>query len=481
MQITVSNEIIITNPSPEIESFCKKNLILENPDYYKKLRMGFYVGKTPTTISLYKKNGNKIYLPAGCISDLLQILPSGTVNEIKYDLAQNPSIDYNCEIPLYDYQEKALESMLTTNYGILQAPCGSGKTQIGISIAASLKMKTLWLTHTVDLLNQSKERAAQYMDKKLLGTITAGKVNISEGITFATVQTMVNLNLPDYKYDWDLIIVDECHRAAGTFSKLTMFSKVINSLAASRKYGLSATVHRGDGLIKSTFALLGNVAHIVTSEAVADKTIGVTIQEIKTGIRVSDACQNPDGTINYSDLIGYLAENEQRTETIVSKIVENKDHSNLILSDRLNHLRDIIAGLKAWGIHDDQIRMIDGQMVSKKAKEERKNAIIDMREGRAKFLFASYSLAKEGLDIPCLDRLYLSLPKKDFAVVTQSIGRIARTSEGKDTAIAYDFVDEIGFCINGWKQRKTIYRKKGCEIIEGTKKTVPGQKALCCF
>jgi len=481
MEICLSNEIIVTDPSPEVEFFCKENLVLDNPDYFKKMRMGFYVGKTPKTISLYRKNANKYYIPAGCINDLLQVLPSGTLNNVTYDLAKNPRVDYNCKIPLYDYQEEALESMLTNFYGILQAPCGSGKTQMGISMAVDLHSKTLWLTHTVDLLNQSKERALQYMDKKLIGTITAGKVDISEGITFATVQTMTNLNLADYKYVWDTIIVDECHRAFSTPAKLTLFSKVINSLAASRKYGLSATVHRGDGLIKSTFSLLGNVAHVVTKEAVADKTIGITIQEIKTGIKIDDSCLNTDGTIIYSELIGYLAGNDRRTQTIVSKILENKDHSNLVLSDRLNHLRDIIQGLKAAGIQEDQIRMIDGKMTSKKAREERKNALEDMRTGKAKFLFVTYQLAKEGLDIPCLDRLYLTLPHKDFAVVTQSIGRIERTYEGKDSAICYDFVDDIGFCIGGWKERRKFYNKKGCQILKGVEVEMQKQKSLMCL
>lgn len=91
-----------------------------------------------------------------------------------------------------------------------------------------------------------------------------------------------------------------------------------------------------------------------------------------------------------------------------------------------------------------------------------------MRSGRKHFLFASYSLAKEGLDIPRLDRLYLTTPKKDYAVVTQSIGRIARTFEGKQDAICYDYVDRIGFCENQYKRRKTSYRKAGCRIIEDT-------------
>ena len=108
-----------------------------------------------------------------------------------------------------------------------------------------------------------------------------------------------------------------------------------------------------------------------------------------------------------------------------------------------------------------QAAMIDGHMTSKTAKAARAQAIEDLRAGRKHFLFASYSLAKEGLDIPRMDRLYLTTPKKDYAVVTQSIGRIARRAEGKKTAICYDYVDAIGFCENQWKKRKTAIGRHG--------------------
>ena len=88
-----------------------------------------------------------------------------------------------------------------------------------------------------------------------------------------------------------------------------------------------------------------------------------------------------------------------------------------------------------------------------------------MRQGKKRYLFASYSLAKEGLDIPCLDRLYLTTPRKDYSVITQSIGRIARTAPGKESAVCYDYVDDIGFCENQYRRRKTSYRKAGCKFL----------------
>lgn len=463
MKITISNEITITNPTSQMIEYCKKHMELKNPDFFNRKRRGLWTGNTPEKICLYRVDGDNLIIPTGAGKHMRQFIG---ITKPVIDLSNNQKVDYQTKVPLYDYQEPAVKKMVSESCGILQAPCGSGKTQMGIAIATELNQKTLWLTHTADLLNQSYERAAQYIDKSLLGIITAGKVQISNGITFATVQTLSKLDLTQYKYTWDVIIVDECHRCAGTPTSVSMFSKVINSLAARHKYGLSATVHRSDGLIASTFALLGEIAYTVPEEAVASKTMKVTVHKVSTGIEVSEACLDTDGTLIYQDMIKYLAENVDRAKVMAYDIIhEDNGHSNLILSDRLEHLR-LLKRMILLEVPEDQVRMIDGSMTSKKARAERQQALEDMRTGKAKYLFASYSLAKEGLDIPQLDRLYLALPKKDYAVVTQSIGRIGRTAEGKTDAICYDYVDNIGFCENAWKKRKTSYRKKGCVIHE---------------
>lgn len=459
--ITVSNVITIDKPSAELLSWCTRNLRLRNPEYDKKVRMHFWLGNTPEWLYLYEVHGGKLILPFGTLRD---IIPMIDATDLKMDFPVATNIDYACEVPLYDYQEKAVEEMYWSRYGILQSAAGSGKTQMGIALIAKLGKRALWLTHTKDLLTQSKQRAEQYMDKSLLGTITEGKVNIGSGITFATVQTMCNLDLTQYKDMWDVIIVDECHRVAGTPTAVSQFSKVLNSLAARHKYGLSATVHRSDGLIQSTFALLGQVVYTVPTEAVADKIMQVGIYPIPTGIGISRACLNTDGTLNYAKLINYLCESESRNELICEYLIEERHKPSLILSDRLSHLEELMSMLPVE-MRENAV-MVSGKMTTKKGKAEREQAIADMRSGAKKYLFATYSLAKEGLDIPCLERLLLTTPQKDYAVITQSIGRIARTHPGKHDPICYDFVDDIQYLAKAYKKRCTTYRKNGCYFVE---------------
>ncbi|EGN35104.1 hypothetical protein HMPREF0993_02758 [Lachnospiraceae bacterium 5_1_57FAA] len=462
MQVTISNEIYITNPTPEVVQWARENLIIPNPEYAKKQRMGLWTGNTEKQLYLFYVDGDVLALPCGTGKQVRRFLTE--VTGIIQDLADNGMLEFPDMVPLYEYQEAAVSAMKRAGCGILQSPCGSGKTQMGIALAARIGRKTLWLTHTADLLNQSYDRARQYYPEETLGKITGGRVQIGSHMTFATVQTLSKLDLEKYKYEWDVIIVDECHRVSGTPSGMKMFYRVMSRLAASYKYGLSATVHRSDGLIKSTFAILGDIQYKVPDEAVAEKIMQVEILRRDTGIMTSRSCLDTDGTMVYSKLMEYLTGNIARCQIIAEDLVKNQNHSNLILSDRLDHLH-LLQNMLPEELKKDSA-MIDGRMTSKKAKDDRIQAIEDMKAGKKHFLFASFSLAKEGLDIPRLDRLYLTTPKKDYAVVTQSIGRIARTSEGKEQPVCYDYVDQIGFCENQWKRRKTSYRKARCRIIE---------------
>lgn len=78
-------------------------------------------------------------------------------------------------------------------------------------------------------------------------------------------------------------------------------------------------------------------------------------------------------------------------------------------------------------------------------------------------------LAKEGLDIKSLNRLFLVAPTKNKIVLIQSVGRIERKDENKQTPIVYDFVDKDIYYQKAYKARKTIYKKNNNKILEEIK------------
>lgn len=455
LKAVISNDIRIRDIPTSLKNELEHMLTFPNPEYQKKSRMGFYTGNTPKNILLYEREGDELILPYGTMDHL---------SEGIYDFRDNEEVDYETDIPLRDYQQKALNELLIKGHGILQAPAGSGKTRTAVALITKWKCKTLWLCHTKDLVIQAKRAAEEFIDPSLTGTIMEGKVDISRGITFATIQTAANMDLIKHRYDWDLIIVDECHRVSGSPTMLTRYQKVLNNLSARHKYGLSATVHRADGLEKCIFALIGNVACVIPEEAVADNIMKVGILPVGTGTQISREALNTDGTLNYTKLINYLVKVPDRNGMILQELKNRRGHSCLILSDRVRHLEKMISMLPEDMKKD--AALITGKMTSKKGKAQREQAIEDMRSGKKKYLFASYSLAKEGLDIPRLDSLFLTTPVKDYAVVTQSIGRIARVFPEKENPVCYDFVDDIGYCVRAYKKRCATYRKNACLFLD---------------
>ena len=460
MEVIIDSNIRIREPSVWVERWCKSNLVFANPEYAAKVRLGLWTGRTPQTLSLFERQGDWLVLPFGVLGQIWPLIKDPII-----PMFEEPTeVDYGGEdIPLYDYQKEAVRAMMDSRYGILQSAAGSGKTQMGLAIVKEYKRPALWITHTADLLRQSKERAERYMDSKVIGTITEGKVNIGKGITFATVQTLAKLDLSRYRNLWDVIIVDECHHVSGSPTTVTRFYKVLNSLCARHKYGLSATVHRSDGLIGATHAMLGEVMWRVPDEAIADKIMRVGIKPVGTGIPLSEECLRPDGTLDYIGLVTYLSQSAERNALIVSNIIAERDHPCLILSDRLEHLHTLLEALPL----EMRIRagLINGKMVSKKGRAEREFILKEMRDGRLQYLFATYALAKEGLDIPRLERLFMATPVKDEAVVIQSIGRIARTCDGKQFPIAYDYVDSIRYCQRAYNERVRHYKKIGATAV----------------
>ena len=82
---------------------------------------------------------------------------------------------------------------------------------------------------------------------------------------------------------------------------------------------------------------------------------------------------------------------------------------------------------------------------------------------KKKIIFATFSQAHEGLDIPELDTVILASPKSD---IIQSIGRIMRETKGKrNNPRIYDFNDKWSAFNAMFYKRLSIYKKSGFKIM----------------
>lgn len=453
MKIRVSKNVEILNADADIRSWCRYNLYVDNPEFYKKQAMGKWTGGLVPRINLYEVKGDTLYCPFGTMRDIW----SKTKDKAEWFVSfpKKANLKYNSSIKLYDYQEKVVNEALKVKNGIIVMPCGSGKTQTALEIVNRVGGRCLWLTHTQDLLNQSMNRAKAVfnLSNSAYGRITAGKVEVSKYITFATVQTASKVDLSKYKDYFNLIIVDECHKAVGAPTKIMQFYKVLNSLSARYKIGLTATPTRADGLEKSMYALLGGKIAEVSNKEVKHNTCDFAYTFLETNYQPKyDAILEADGTLNYNNLVSNLIEDKERFSQVL-KVIEDLKGATLVLANRVKYLETLNDKYSKKSI------CLSSLGNSKKAKEIRKKALQDLNSGNLDCIFATYQLAKEGLDIPNLRNLVLATPEKDKTTITQAVGRVRRKYKGKEIGKVYDFIDNFAM-YRGWaKKRQRIYER----------------------
>lgn len=441
MVIRVANNIVIENATQNIRDYCNEELTIDNPDYVVAAKLGKYTNRMPKKMKLYTEKNGTLVLPFGCLQKVWQLGKGATIRTEFHEWNKR---EYE-KVELYDYQSIAVDRMVDAKNGVLQAPCGSGKTRMGLAIISVLKGKALWLTHTHQLLNQTLNAAKNLFKSADMGIISEGKVQIGNDITFACVQTLSKVDLTTLKNEFDIVIVDEVHHAIGSPTKVQMFYRIITNLNARYKYGLSATPKRADKLECTMYAILGDKVHTISKRSVGSKIIKAKYNRIDIALKYNDyEYLDYDGTFLYANLINMLSENEERNNIILNNIILNKDRTQIILVPRRKQAEWFFSKLKDYGA----LMVLGG---SKK----------DFNSFRKyKIIIATEQLAKEGLDYQELDTLHLITPIKNKGIVEQCIGRVERNVEGKQEPIVYDYVDvNIAYCVNAAKIKERICKK----------------------
>lgn len=467
-KIILSNCIEIREPDKDLVKYIKKELTFKNPEHEKKKRMGYYAYGTPRDIKLYDFYNDTIYTPIGFFDKLFKIHP---YVEDYIDCSVEVPVKIKSNITLRDYQELAIPSVINYKTGILNLPVGLGKTELALECIHRVQQKTIWLTHTGDLLQQSLQRCSSKMRCKT-STITEGKCDLSGDIVFATVQTLYKyINNREIPQDtFGMLILDECHHISANPSSIQLFRTCVDYFACRYKIGLTATVHRADGMQDCIKAILGDVIYKIEKKEndyrciyenkvllkfpVDRFQVPAHIQVIETNYNLEgkEVFSSNGGTIQFASLISDLAMNKERNKQIID-VLKKIDGSTIVLSDRVEQLKYLCSKV-------DNGVQIDGNT----PKKTRQKALEDVANGKTQYLFASYSLAKEGLSVDILSNLVMATPVKDFAIVSQSIGRIQRPFEGKKIARVYDFVDDVGMLMRFYTKRRTTYRKNNWEI-----------------
>jgi superfamily II DNA or RNA helicase len=389
-----------------------------------------------------------------------------------YDYRSSKNANITSNIVLRPYQEPCINALDNHINGILLIPCGLGKTECALALAAHLKQKTLFIAHTKDLINQAESRCRNSLVCKT-SFITDGKVDLSGDIVFATVQTLSKKLEEINQSEFGYVVCDEVHHLAANAQTVGMFRECLDYFAARYKLGLTATLHRADGLEVCIPRLLGDVMYEIRQDGndyvgiyegneilrfpMSEFQVPANVNFIVTNYKICDeqtgryrdVFDKNGMTISFSKLLTDIGSDSERNKLIIS-LCNSLQGSTIILSDRVEQLKYLAE-------HINNCVEIDGGT----KKDAREQALVDVSNGKKKVLLASYKLAKEGLDCKILQNIILATPIKDEAVVIQCIGRIQRPYKGKEIANVYDLVDDVSTLTRFYKKRKSIYKKKG--------------------
>ena len=224
----------------------------------------------------------------------------------------------------------------------------------------------------------------------------------------------------DVMNSFGTVIIDESHHMAAP-----ILHKALRHIPARYIVGLSATPNRRDGLTCLLYWSMGSICYKI--ERQPEHTL-VSCVLYEGGKRKEIVYK--DGRISMPLMLNSLVEDDNRNKIIAERMLAcyKNDRYIIVLTDRIKQLEKLYVMLSNDGVLAKDMGFYIG---TTKASDR---AI----SSECRIILSTYSMAKEGLDIPRLDTLVMATPKGD---IVQASGRVQRKHPEKNTPLIIDIVD----------------------------------------
>ena len=451
----------------------KKDLSKEAlEDIKKQLLVTPKVNTSYTQVNKEDKNNNNLSFKVYSETEISITVPRyfgiNNINKTyKSNLLEN-KINIKFKGALRDYQANIINTCVpiieTQGGGILSLYCGAGKTCLAIYLACHFKLKTLIVVHKSFLQNQWFERIKEFSDARI-GVIRQSKTDVdNKDIVIAMLQSMCSRDYSENIFkQFSLVIFDEVHHLGAK-----VFSQVMFKTGAKYTIGLSATPIRSDGLTKVINWSLGDIIFKLEREKDNRVLIKSFIYDSSHKLYV-DKNRYFNGRLlpDTIKLVTNMHKINCRDEFIIKvlNIIRSQDlRKTLVLSGRLDHLHKLKKDLDEEILKDvNNNLLIEDEVKTALYIGGMKDYELD-ESALADVIFATYDMAKEGLDISKLNTLILATPFKD---IEQSIGRILRKSiqEGDVYPLVVDIIDRMSVFRKWADIREKFYKKNDYDII----------------
>jgi superfamily II DNA or RNA helicase len=364
---------------------------------------------------------------------------------------------------LYPNQQQVADSILTGDgYGTISAPPRFGKTVVMCYIACKLGLKTIFLSHQIDLAKQALKTFYDFtniMDleydtgKQIVGLVTKWSDLDKFDVSFMPYHKFVTGKgaseaLEKYQDAFGLVFVDEVHRASAT-----KYSGVVSNFNSKYRHGVSATIE-----IKSQRHKINNfVLGPIVAEGDADQ-VPCQVKIVETHIKIPMVAR--DRTF-FGQMLTYLASHKTRNDFLVSYIAAYAEagHFCIAVADRTNMINYIVERLNLRGITAQAFHAKAFKKISLREK-----ALQKARSGEIRVLVAMRSMVL-GLDIPRVTTFFNLAPTANPPNYYQEFSRVRTPFPGKSLSYVVDFVDNHPVAYSCMTTREKLYHEKNLEVL----------------
>lgn len=443
----VTNRLELTGPLPrQAGDTIRDRLSFPNPAYLEAEKAGRYTGNLPREIRCWEETPAGLVVPRGFGRQLVGILK---YHQVRFQIDDRrrtlAPVDFSFKGELRDFQVEALEAVASRDFGVLQAPTGSGKTVVTLALIVRRRQPALVVVHTKELLDQWVARIETFLGIPAgeVGIIGAGKLKVGE-ITVGIVNSVYKVG-PQVAPRFGHLIVDECHRCPSR-----TFTEAVTAFDSKYMTGLSATPWRRDGLSRLIYWHLGDKVHEVDRAALVDAG---HVLEASVIWRETSFKPYHDPSEEYSRMLSELTQDPARNALIAADVAREAGNGGgvcLILTDRKAHVDTLVELLEDRRI---EAAMLTGDL----SNGDRQSVVEALNAGQVKVLVATGQLIGEGFDCRELSTLFLATPIKFNGRLLQYLGRVLRPAPGKDKAKVYDYLDPVGVLQAAAKARARVY------------------------
>jgi superfamily II DNA or RNA helicase len=370
------------------------------------------------------------------------------------DVPETPEVHWTFAGSIRPAQLPVVNSFLfpKPHDGIISLHTGGGKTVCALYIASRLRLPTLVIIHNSFLRDQWIDRVKAFLPNARIGRVQADVCDVADkDIVIVMLQT---LSMKDLTVDLfkpiGLVIVDECHHIASE-----VFVQALPKVTSKYMLGLSATPDRKDKLMYAIHWFLGPLLYKSDTGDSVDTKVNVEVYEYQNDDPVfNEIVTSSQGMVSVPIMVNKLTGCEDRTKWLCRIIddVMDTDRQMLVLSDRVQHCEDILAGLTPE--------------LKEKACILSTAVKADVRTEYCKtkaILIATYSMCREGFDVPSLNTLLMATPRPD---IDQIVGRILRV-EKKGRVVHPLIVDIVDPQFRRqFGQRNSLYKKREYRVTK---------------